>query len=179
MHMDQNVDFDRLGDLVPGVTTTGVLNEARTTPSVCDDDDDEGGEAGVPVPEVETSTDSVPPDESVRRPPRMETSATFAPYGRLIAGTVGVSASRIAEALGVSAAIIKRLAQPVGSMKMQRWTAFQVYDPALVHTLSDHPEIAKARNRRGSARSDAAANAAATRRSRIVYRLVEWCPAAK
>lgn len=68
MQMEQQDEFDWVKDFVSGVTTTEAPDEAQTTPAVGDDDDDEGddegGEAEVLVPEVETSTDAVPPDES-------------------------------------------------------------------------------------------------------------------
>ncbi len=45
-------------------------------------------------------------------------SQPLEPWGRLVSGEPGVSASRIAQALGVSATLIKRLAQPLGKMKI-------------------------------------------------------------
>ncbi len=66
-------------------------------------------------------------------------SQPLEPWGRLVSGEPGVSASRIAEALGVSPTLIKGLARPVGYMKMPHRYAFEVYAPALTVELAQHP----------------------------------------
>ena len=61
--MEQQEEFDLLKDMVSGVTNNGAPDGVRTSP-VVGDDAAEGGDAEVPVPEVETSMDAVPSDES-------------------------------------------------------------------------------------------------------------------
>jgi|GEM_PF-499246 len=63
MQMEQKEDFDWAKDIGAG-DTAGAPDEAQTTPAIGDDGDAEGGEAEVPVPEIDTSTDAVPPDAS-------------------------------------------------------------------------------------------------------------------
>ncbi len=74
--------------------------------------------------------------------------APLEPWGRVVSGQAGVSATRIAETLGVTPALVRRLAQPVGQMKMQRCHPFEVYDPCLVDQLRDRLEVVESRERR-------------------------------
>jgi hypothetical protein len=97
------------------------------------------------------------------------------PWGRLITGQPGISAARLAEALGVSVALVRRLAQPIGVMKLPYRNAFAVYDPGLVEKLADHPEVLKSRARLAG-RAEAAQKAADTRRAACVRKLSSGHP---
>ncbi|ETX03764.1 MAG: hypothetical protein ETSY1_46185 (plasmid) [Candidatus Entotheonella factor] len=102
------------------------------------------------------------------------------PWGRLVSGQRGVSASRIAERLGVTPAAVKKAAEPCGVMKMEGRHAFQVYDVGLVDTLPAHPDIQKSRERRAKPnpgiRKAASKRAADTRRERVVDQLAASKP---
>jgi hypothetical protein len=51
-------------------------------------------------------------------------NAALKPYGSLVSGKPGVSAPRLAEALDVPVPLIKRLARPVGRMKISYYNPF-------------------------------------------------------
>lgn len=94
----------------------------------------------------------------------------LAPWGRLIRGEPGVSAARLAAALGVSVALVRRLARPIGVMKLPYRNEFAVYDPRLAEELRDHPEVLKGRARRAG-RAEPARKAAETRRAACIQKL--------
>jgi len=95
------------------------------------------------------------------------------PYGTVLTGAPGVSASRIAEALDVSVATVKRLATPVGRMKLSGRTPFDVYEPELVDKLQSHPEVLKSRERKARV---TVSHSAETRRARCVEQLAVQRP---
>lgn len=93
------------------------------------------------------------------------------PWGRVISGQAGVSAARLAAALGVSPGLIRRLAQPIGTMKLSGYSPFPVYDPGLAQALADHPEILKGQKRKSQASREKAIQAAARRREALAAHL--------
>lgn len=93
------------------------------------------------------------------------------PWGHLVSGKAGVSASRLAEALGVSPGLIRRLAQPIGVMKLSGRSPFPVYDPELATSLADHPEILKGQKRKSQASREKAIQTAARRREALAAQL--------
>jgi hypothetical protein len=72
--------------------------------------------------------------------------------------------------------LIKRLARPVGRMKIPYYNPFDVYDPVLVDTLREHPEILKAQERRQKGVTGNARAAANTRKSRCAEHLAVQRP---
>jgi hypothetical protein len=97
------------------------------------------------------------------------------PWGTVLNGQAGVSATRLASDLGVPIRVVKRLASPVGKMKMPSCNPFDVYDPALAKHLRDHPDVVKARARRLKRQVNPTASGAniavKTRRKRCVSNL--------
>lgn len=99
----------------------------------------------------------------------------LAPWGRVISGQPGISANRLAQCLGVSVGLVKKLAQPIGQMKMPYRNAFAVYDAGLAQSLVDHPDVIVARGRkqaRAGSGTASAKQAAQTRRQRVAEQLV-------
>ena len=109
-----------------------------------------------------------------------DASPVLKPCGKLLSGARGVSAPRIAEQLGVSPNLIKKLAQPIGTMKMRYRNPFDVYNLDLAITLQDHPEVLRAQQRRTperqARRSQAAQRSADTRRQRCAAHLTQKAP---
>lgn len=89
-----------------------------------------------------------------------------------------MSASRIAKALEVTPRTVKKVASPVGKMKMPYRNTFEVFDPELVETLRDDPEIKKGqeRKRRGQANRGLHKKAAEKRRQKCIDHLAEKRP---
>jgi hypothetical protein len=95
------------------------------------------------------------------------------PWGQLLSGSEGISASRFASHLGVPVTTVKKICTPIGQMKMPYRNPFDVYDTATTNQFRDHPEIVKARERRlRRSRSDAASRAVETRREKCVSQLL-------
>jgi hypothetical protein len=80
----------------------------------------------------------------------------------------------------VSPTLIKKLAKPIGKMKIPYRSAFDVYNPDLAVVLQDHPEVLRALQRRTpqaqAARQQGAQRAADTRRQRCVAHLAQKAP---
>lgn len=93
------------------------------------------------------------------------------PWGRVISGQAGVSARRLAAALRVSPRLIRRLAQPIGTMKLSGYTPFSVYDPSLALTLATHPEVVRGQKRTGQSARDTALQTTARRREALAAEL--------
>jgi hypothetical protein len=109
-----------------------------------------------------------------------DASPVLKPWGKLLSGVPGVSAPRIAKELGVSAKLVKKLAQPIGKMKLPSCSPFDVYDPNLAVLLREHPEVLRARQRRTpqalAEHQERAQRATDTRRQRCVTHLAQKTP---
>jgi len=103
--------------------------------------------------------------EHIARPDNLE------PWGRLISGSVGLSKSRLAEVLGVTPAVIAKIAKPCGRMKIPYRSEFDVYDPSLAQTLANDPRILAGRARRLRRDPARSRQVAAQRRAKLTERL--------
>jgi hypothetical protein len=112
-------------------------------------------------------------------PPTADADICPRPMGQLLSGKEGISASALAEHLGVTLYTIRKVAEPCGEMKLRYRSPFKVYDVQLAVDLKDHPTIVASRKRRsnpGSSRDHAAYRAAETRRARCAERMAEEHP---
>lgn len=91
------------------------------------------------------------------------------PYGRIIEGEPGISATRLGEALGITIGQVRKLFKVIGVMKIPYCNAFKVYDPGLAITMKDDPTVVKARERKQKRQlvaKEAAEKAARTRKNK-------------
>lgn len=65
------------------------------------------------------------------------------PYGRLIDGEPGISATRLGGVLGISIGQVRKFFKAIGVMKIPYQKAFEVYDPELAITMKDDLDVVK------------------------------------
>lgn len=154
MHMGQQDDFDWMKDFESGVTATRAPDEARTTPAVEDDDDDQGGEAEVQVPEVETSMDAVPPDEPSHDASAAEAlvapCVTFADVPEEVTVEPGLPADTTIPDAGDASAVLDEDELPTVHVSKippatatARWLVRDLWTGHGVGIIGGHPKVGK------------------------------------